>query len=124
MHPESFAFLFHIDGCAKNLLLYLVYFKVDVHENTYPWNIHLQDQFIEYSELQHKKKYTRNTVKQAHELLKQFNITLSIKKGKCFLNPYLASCTNKDKRRSLINEYTIHLMEKGKDAYNLVYPKY
>ena len=124
MHPEALPFLFHIDGCAKNLLLYLIFFKVDLYTNAYAWNAHIQDHFIEYAENHHKKRYTQNTVKQAHELLKKYKITLTIKKGNCFLNPYLASCTNKDKRRSLINQYTKVLLDKGKDAYNLAYPKY
>ena len=114
LHPEALPFLFSVDGCAKNLLLYLVFFKVDIYSNRYTWNALIQDQFKEYAIENHQKSYSRSTIKQAHEILKFQNITISVGRGLCFLNPRVASCTNKDKRRDLNNAYSTVLLEKGK----------
>lgn len=125
LHPESVAFLFHIDGCAKNLLFYLIIHELNTLNGHYSFNVKIVAQFSKYSEELFGMKYTDSTIQQAHRKLEQKNVTTNISKGKYFLNPLIAGGKNEAARRELLSAYSRLLESKPqKDEYADLYPIY
>lgn len=124
LHTESVSFLFHVNGCPKNLLLYIVARKLDVYTGRYAFNNLTIQEFISYSLNFFGTTYTVNTVKQAHRELVNYNICLNVRHGEYFLNPRLAGGKGVDGRRALEKEYTKLLEGKGLDHLVSIYPVY
>ena len=125
LHPEFAAFVFHIDGCAKNLLFYIVMYNLDHQTGYYSFNVQVRDHFNKYCQELFGTTYKDTTIKQAHRTLEEHNITCNLKKGTYFLNPLVAGGKTETVRRELINAYTKLLQSKiQKDAFKDLYPKY
>jgi hypothetical protein len=125
LHPEAAAFLFHLEGCAKNLLFYLVLYELNNQTGHYPFNAQIVSRFKTYAGDLFKNEYTEDTIQQAHRKLEQKNVTANISKGKYFLNPLVAGGKSEAARRSLISEYSRLLNSKPqKDAFTDLYPIY
>lgn len=124
IHPEFAAFLFHIEGCSKNLLFFIIMQLLDDNMNKYLFNSLTVDQYQEYCNDIFGTKYKPNTITQAHRTLVEKCITLNVSKGNYFLNPLLAGSKSETNRRFLIEEYSELLGTKEKDAFNDIYPAY
>lgn len=125
LHPESVAFLFHIDGCAKNLLFFLIVNELNNLNGHYSFNANVVAQFSKYSEELFGIKYTDSTIQQAHRKLEQKNVTTNVSKGKYFLNPLIAGGKNEAARRELLSDYSRLLASKTqKDEFMDLYPIY
>jgi hypothetical protein len=124
LHTEAVPFLFHINGCPKNLLLYIVAKRLDVYRGRYAFNNLTIQEFIFYAKDFFGTTYTTNTVKQAHRELIDYNVCLNVKQGEYFLNPRLAGGKGVDGRRALEKEYTELLKNKGLDHLVGLYPVY
>lgn len=125
LHPEFAAFIFHIEGCAKNLLFYIVMYNLDHDTGHYSFNVQVRDHFNKYCQELFGTIYKGTTIDQAHRSLEENNITCNLKKGTYFLNPLVAGGKTETVRRCLINDYTKLLQSKvQKDAFKDLYPKY
>lgn len=124
LHAEAVSFLFHINGCPKNLLLFIVARKLNTHTGRYSLNNLTIQEFISYAKDFFGTTYTTNTVKQAHRELIDYNVCLNEKQGEYFLNPRLAGGKGVDGRRALEKEYTELLKNKGLDHLVGLYPVY
>lgn len=124
LHTEAVSFLFHINGCPKNLLLYIVARKLDVYTGRYAFNNLTIQEFISYAQDFFGTIYTVNTVKQAHRELVNYNVCLNVRQGEYFLNPRLSGGKGVDGRRALEKEYTKLLESKGLDHLVGIYPVY
>ena len=125
LHPEFAAFIFHIDGCAKNLLFYIVMYNLDHETGHYSFNVQVRDHFNKYSQELFGTSYKDTTINQAHRSLEEHNITCNLKKGTYFLNPLVAGGKTETTRRSLINLYTELLQSKDqKNSFTDIYPVY
>lgn len=125
LHPEAASFLFHVEGCAKNLLFYLVLYELNNHTGHYPFNAQIVSRFKSYAGELFGREYTEETIQQAHRKLEQSNVTANISKGKYFLNPLIAGGKSEAARRSLISDYSKLLNSKPqKDPFMDLYPIY
>lgn len=124
LHTEAVSFLFHVNGCPKNLLLFIVARKLDVYTGRYTFNNLTIQEFISYALDFFGTTYTANTVKQAHRELVNYNICLNVRQGEYFLNPRLAGGKGVDGRRALEKEYTMLLEGKHLDHLLGIYPVY
>jgi hypothetical protein len=125
LHPEAVAFLFYVEGCAKNLLFYLVLYELNNHTGHYPFNAQIVSRFKSYAADLFGREYTEDTIQQAHRKLEQNNVTANISKGKYFLNPLVAGGKSEAARRSLISDYSKLLNSKPqKDPFMDLYPIY
>jgi|688.fasta_scaffold305102_2 hypothetical protein len=125
IHPEGVAFLFHLDGCSKNLLLYLILNKVDLKTCKYGFNQHVVDEFREYASTFFYTEYKNETIKQAHRNLVERNITSNEIRGVYFINPLITGGRSEADRRILLTEYSKHLINKtGVDPKEDIYPIY
>jgi hypothetical protein len=124
LHPESAAYLFHINGCSKNLLLYIIIYQQDRLTGMYTFNVYVREQFQEYCLSQFGQTYSDSTITQAHRDLTDHNICQNVKSKQYFINPMLAGGKTIDERRQLIRSYTALLLKKGKDPDSYLYPSY
>ena len=124
LHPESAAFLFFIDGCAKNLLLYIIIHELNIISNKYRFNEHVKDNFSSYCKEIFGNAYTDTTIMQAHRDLVKRRITLNVSRGQYFLNPLVAGGKSESDRRINIREYSKLLISKKMDTLNELYPIY
>ena len=125
LHPEFAAFIFHIEGCAKNLLLYLIMYKLDHETGYYSFDIQVRDHFNKYCQELFGTTFKDTTINQAHRLLEEYNVTCNLRRGIYFLNPLVAGGKTETMRRDLIKRYTELLHKKNqKDAFADIYPRY
>lgn len=124
LHPEAAAFLFFINGCAKNLLFFILMQRVKEETGLYYFNPMVIDIFKKYAEQLFQTKYTTSTIKQAHRDLVDRKITCNVKRWEYFLNPLIAGSKNESNRRDLIKKYSNLLKEKRKNAFLDLYPVY
>ncbi len=123
LNPEAVAFLFHIDGCAKNLALFILLKELDYNSGQYKFNQHIVDDFIEYSNQLFYTKYKVDTVKKAHRTLVEQNLTTNISRGIYLINPLFVGGKNETGRRILISDYNKHLRtKKSADVVQDIYP--
>jgi hypothetical protein len=129
MTPEGFAFLFTLEGCAKNLLLFLMLMKVqrvrgakDV--NQFPLNKLVVDQFNDFCIQILGEPYKINTIERAITELKHKNAIISQTKGVYYLNPLILARASEIEKNSALHQYSSMLMMKGKDSILDFYPKY
>lgn len=125
LHPEAVAFLFYVDGCAKNLLFYLILFELDNLSGRYSFNAQVVNDYKNYVEQFFDKQYSDSTIKQEHRKLESLNITVNVSYGKYFLNPLISGGKNESSRRNLLCEYSKVLLSKSKkDVFEDLYPYY
>jgi hypothetical protein len=125
LHPEFAAFIFHIEGCAKNLLFYLIMYKLDHETGYYSFDIQVRDHFNKYCQELFETTFKDTTINQAHRLLEEYNVTCNLRRGIYFLNPLVAGGKTETMRRGLIKRYTELLHKKNqKDAFADIYPRY
>jgi hypothetical protein len=124
LHAEAISFLFHINGCPKNLLLFIVARKLDPHTGRYSLNNLTIQEFISYAKNFFCTTYTVNTVRQAHRELINSNVCINVKQGEYFLNPKLAGGKGIDGRRVLEKEYTELLKNKNLNHLESLYAVY
>jgi hypothetical protein len=129
MTPEGFAFLFTLEGCAKNLLLFLVLMKVErvrgsMHPNQFPLNMQVIEQFNDFCIQILGVPYKKNTIDRAITELKHKNTIISQTKGVYYLNPIILAGLTDQEKNSALYQYSSMLMIKGKDPVLDFYPKY
>lgn len=121
---EALAYLYHLDGCAKNLLLYIISREVDLNTGRFPYNKQVADRFSIYCHSICGKKYSSETVKKAVKTLIDLNCMINVNRGSYFMNPMLVGGYGESHRRHLINLYTAELRLKGKAVDVNLFPKY
>ena len=129
MTPEGIAFLFTLEGCAKNLLLFLMLMKVQrmrgvKHVNQFPLNKLVIDQFNDFCIQVLGEPYKINTIDRAITELKHKNAIISQTKAVYYLNPLILSGASEIEKNSALHQYSSMLIKKGKDPVLDFYPKY
>lgn len=125
--PDGIAFLLTVEGCAKNLLLFILSQKVvlkdgDKDKGLFLYNQQTRDHFNEFCSL-FGLSYTKGTIDQAKKDLVNKNIILNESTGRYYLNP-LMFAGNEAEKRIVINRYCTQLLKKGKDPVFDFYPRY
>ncbi len=124
LHPESIAFLFHLNGCAKNIAFYLVMLELNHNTGEYQYNAMIRDKFKAYAEKFFGEKYKPSTIDQAHRDLVYANVVLNIATHLYIMNPLFAGGGNDMGRRTISKRYTELLKSKSKDPIKSIYPNY
>jgi hypothetical protein len=124
LHPESVAFLFHLNGCAKNLAFYIVMLELNHNTGEYYFNALIKERFKAYAESLFGEKYKPDTINQAHRDLVNSNLVLNISTHLYLVNPLFAGGGSDAGRILLTKKYTELLKLKSKDALTGIYPKY
>lgn len=124
LYPEFNAYTFHLEGCPRKLLLYIIFYEADRDSLRFKYNAHMRARFVEYCNL-FGKKYTDSAIVQGFKELVRFNTILSFDdRGDYMLNPMLAGNSVEARRRERINQYCQKLIEKGWDTSADFYPVY
>jgi hypothetical protein len=124
LHPESAAFLFHLNGCAKNLAFYIIMFELNHNTGEYYFNVLVNQKFKSYAENFFGEKYKLETISQAHRDLVSANLVLNISTHLYLMNPFFAGGGSDAGRTILSKKYTELLKYKSKDPLMGIYPKY
>lgn len=124
LHPESAAFLFHLNGCSKNLAFYILMCELNHITGEYFYNIQIKEKFKEYAESFFGEQYTISTIDQAHRDLVNANLVLNVSTHLYMMNPYFAGGGNDAGRKIIAKRYTEILKQKSKDPILGIYPKY
>ena len=125
LHPEFLVFYIGLkEGCAKKLLLYILFHVADLHSSKFPFNEHIIKEFNNYCKrIDGKTAYKPDVVKQAIRDLVNANLCISVQRQEYMLNPLIVSASRRE-QWSLINAYTLELMKKNKDVDAHFFPKY
>ena len=124
LHPEFLAFYLAMkDGCAKNLLLFILFHVVNFKTCHFPFTDHIIQEFNDYCKRVTGITYKPDVVKQAVRDVVVANLAISVKRKEYMLNPLIVSVNQRD-HWSLINAYTDALMGKGLDVDDHLFPKY
>jgi hypothetical protein len=124
LHPESVAFLFHLNGCAKNLALYILMLELNHNTGEYFYNVQVKEKFKAYAENYFGEKYKLDTIDQSHRDLVNANLVLNISTHLYIMNPLFAGGGSDTGRILLTKRYTELLKLKSKDPLISIYPKY
>jgi len=120
---EGIAFMVHLGGCSKNLLLFIVQYLVDADNSSFYFNKHVRMQFQKFCTLL-GISHTDKSITQSLKDLSKKNVIQNEKNGKYMINPLIIHCSS-DKARSLcISRYSGLLLNKGKDPVLDFYPRY
>ena len=123
LYPEFLEYIFQVEGIAKKLLLYIIFYELSPQNNTFNFNPQIIAGFNSYCKATTGKTYSASTVRQA--LRKQLvgrNLLLSGKRGEYILNPMVGGSSTYRIRRTLISDYSDLLLKKGKDPNQYFYP--
>jgi hypothetical protein len=125
LHPEFLAYYLGLkEGCAKKLLLYILFHVADLHCSKFPFNEHIIKEFNNYcNRIDGKKGYKPDVVKQAIRDLVNANLCISVQRQEYMLNPLIVSASRRE-QWSLINAYTLELLKKNKEVDAHFFPKY
>jgi hypothetical protein len=121
---EAIPFLFHVNGCAKNLLLFIAVYLLDGEAGTYKVNEHIYKLFMEYAFDFFGESYKLDTIKQCHRELVEKNMVCNVSNGVYKINPLIISIGGDTKKRQLFHEYTELLISKGKNPVEDFYPRF
>jgi hypothetical protein len=129
MTPEGFAFLFTLEGCAKNLLLFLISMKVQrvrnaEHPNQFLLNKQVTNQFNDFCIAILGEPYKIGTIDKAITELKNKNAIITESKCLYYLNPLILAGTSDVEKNKAFFKYSILLLKKEKDSILDFYPKY
>jgi hypothetical protein len=124
LHPESVAFMFHLNGCAKNIAFYLVMLELNHNTGEYQYNALIRDKFKTYAEKFFGVKYESTTIDQSHRDLVTANLVLNISTHLYIMNPLFAGGGSDIGRIMISKKYTELLKLKSKDPVLGIYPKY
>ncbi len=120
---EAFPFLFHLNGCPKNLLFFIIGNLVDHATGNFKMNTHVIMHFQKHASSFFNEEYKTDTIKQANRELVEKNIICNIKNGQYRINPLVFSNGNETYKRLLFRQYTDLLISKGKNPINYFYPR-
>lgn len=123
LHPEAAAFLFHMEGCPRKLLMYLMFFEVDLDTCLFRFNASVIKSFADYC-MMFGPAYADKVVKKAIGQLTRRNAILSTARGTYMVNPLLYGGKVPATRRELINKYGSLLIKKRKEVVKYCYPIY
>lgn len=123
LHPESVAFLFHIEGCPRKLLMYIIYFELDVSSCMFKFNAQTIQSFKSYCML-FGAGYETSVIKKAIRELVAANTVCNDSRGKYMVNPLLIGGKTQDTRRELIHKYDSLNLRKKRDPVMQLYPVY
>jgi hypothetical protein len=123
IYPEALAYLFKVEGCTKQLFMYLLIFHVDRGTGEFKFNASIVKEFLDLCKL-FGESYKEDSVKQAMKNLRKMNVVLNLKRGLNMVNPMITGGNNEKARQSLIKEYGFQLLQEGKDVINDFYPRY
>jgi len=124
LHPEFVAFAFHLEGVPRKLLLYIIFYELNVDTCRFHLNAQMIYRFHEFCALFGGKRHPDSVVTQAKKRLVKMNIMQSVAKGQYMVNPLIIGGASKYLRTELINKYSFHLIEKGRDTSSDFYPRY
>jgi hypothetical protein len=124
LHPEAIVYFYSLEGCAKNLLLYIIGRELNVDTAEFLLNKQVRDRFSDYCLIVSGKKYGSESLKKAVKTLVNRNCIMSHSRGAYSLNPVLAGGNGEDQRRHLIKIYASKLKQKGKAISVSLLPKY
>jgi len=124
LHPEFLPFFMTMrDGCAKKLLLYILFHELDTNTMTFPFDTHLINQFNKYCAMVEGTEYKQDVVKQAIRDIVDANLTISLERKLYMINPLIISMPHKS-RWQLINKYITALIGKDKEVDANFFPRY
>lgn len=124
LHPEFLPFFMTMrDGCAKKLLLYILFHELDIPTMTFPFDTHLINQFNKYCLMVDGTEYKHDVVKQAIRDIVDANLAISLERKLYMINPLIISMQRKS-RWQLINKYITTLISKGKEVDANFFPRF
>lgn len=123
LYPEALAYMFHLEGCPRKLLMFILLYKVDARTGEFKCNPLMWEHFKEYCQL-FKSSFKDDVLKQGLRKLVDMNIVCNVKRGTYMLNPFVYGGNNEAGRRELIHTYCRLLQRKGKDLQQDFYPIY
>ena len=123
VHPEFIAFAFHLYGLSRKLFMYLVFCEVNNDTCKLTINKEVMHRFRNFS-LLFGEEETETSILQAARSLIRKNIMIALSDEEYLLNPLIAGGANENKRRKLIDQYSLLLQQKGLDTSVHFYPRY
>lgn len=124
--PELLNYLIELDGCPKNLFLYLVLYCMKPESNEFIWNQQVIDDFNKtmLSCSNGNISYSPATIKRGIRTLVDMNLIINVKRKTYKINPLAICHNNQSRRATLINEYSNIIINNGKDCEADFYPTY
>lgn len=124
LHPEFLPYFMTMkDGCAKKLLLYILFHELDIPTMTFRFDTHLINQFNKYCSMVDGTEYKHKVVKQVIRDIVAANLTISLKRSLYMINPLIISMPSKS-RWQLINKYITALIDKDKEVDANFFPRF
>jgi hypothetical protein len=124
VHPECVAFAFHLFGLSRKLFMYIIFYEVNNHHCRFTIDAAMMQRFSNFCLLFGEQFVGDKTILQGIRSLVRKNAMVLIKDNEYMLNPLIAGGTNENKRRKLIDSYSILLKKKGLDPVLDFYPRY
>ena len=118
LYPEAIPFLFSLEGCPQKLFYYILLFELDYKTGVFLFNASTIKKFTDFCRIINIC-YKESAIKQAIKQLSASNIVLSIKRGQYKMNPMITGSYSDYERTKLINEYSLALINKRKEAESI-----
>jgi hypothetical protein len=124
VHPEFVAFAFHLFGLSRRLLLYIIFYEMNNDNCRFSIDFTLMQRFSKFSALFGEQVDDEKEIQQAIRNLVRKNTMILVGDNHYMLNPLIAGGSNENKRRKLIDNYSMLLKNKGLDTSLDFYPRY
>jgi hypothetical protein len=124
VHPEFVAFAFHLFGLSRRLLLYIIFYEMNNDNCRFSIDSTLMQRFSKFSALFGEQVDDAKEIQQAIRNLVRKNTMILVGDNHYMLNPLIAGGSNENKRRKLIDNYSMLLKNKGLDTSLDFYPRY
>ena len=118
---EGIVFFLHLEGCSKNLMLFIMQYKVMMSDYCFLFNQQVRDEFQDFCKLT-GIAHADGSVTQALKILRKKNVIINFVNRKYMVNPLLLIDTDLKRKSFNINKYCRYLLENGKDPVVDFYP--
>jgi hypothetical protein len=124
IHPEFVAYAFHLYGLSRKLFLYIVFYELNNDTCRFVIDAAMMQRFGDFCNLFGEEEESGPSVLQALRSLVRKNTMISLENETYMLNPLIAGGANENKRRKLVDHYSLLLHKKGLDTSTHFYPRY
>ena len=120
---EGILFISQLEGCSKNLLLFLIQYKMNKKTLHFPLNALVRKEFNEFCNIGGLRIYKKGSIDQSIKVLGHKNAMVNVGKREYMVNPLIIYCA-RIIRQELFKNYTAALLVKRKDPISDFYPRY
>ena len=124
VHPEFVAFDFHLFGLTRKLFMYIVFYEMNNDNCRFSVDAPMMQRFMKFCALFGEQVEGEKAILQGIKNLLRKNTMILIDDKDYMLNPLIAGGSNENKRRKLIDNYSMLLKKKGLDTSIDFYPRY